>query len=188
MQMKKIFIIIVLSTLVLGTVFAQKKQPTGMRVEVAESETDHGDYSIFTYVDDDDTFGYYLSLARTSDFLGADEILGMQVKNIREVAIWLGATSTEAMETIGDILDLFDKDLGTTAEFRSRATMGSARLSDYINTNCVVEKKPLGGKRLQFFFPSGKKQAYAYLTKSVLKELRMNFKFDLKLHPKQHRK
>ena len=34
-----------------------------MRVEVAEAETDHGEYSIFTYKDSaaDDSFGYYLS-------------------------------------------------------------------------------------------------------------------------------
>ncbi|MBR1667750.1 MAG: hypothetical protein IJ693_05645 [Bacteroidaceae bacterium] len=44
-------------------------------MEVAEAETDHGDYSIFTYQDTDsvETFGYYLSLGRTTDFLGADK-------------------------------------------------------------------------------------------------------------------
>ena len=34
----------------------------------------------------------------------------------------------------------------------------------------------------------GKRQGRAYLSKSTLKELRMNFKIDIKLHPKQHRK
>ena len=46
----------------------------------------------------------------------------------------------------------------------------------------------LGGKRLQFFFPEGKHSSHAYLSKTVLKQLRMNFKIDIKLHPKQHRK
>ena len=47
-----------------------QKQPAGMRVEVAESETDNGEYSIFTYKDSeaDDSFGYYLSLGRVTDF------------------------------------------------------------------------------------------------------------------------
>ena len=48
--------------------------------------------------------------------------------------------------------------------------------------------KAFFGKRLQFLFPSGEHQARCYLPKSVLKELRMNFKLDIKLHPKQHRK
>ena len=32
------------------------------------------------------------------------------------------------------------------------------------------------------------RQGRAYLSKSTLKELRANFKIDIKLHPKQHRK
>ena len=72
---------------------AQKSQPAGMRVEVCDAETDHGEYSIFTYQDTDSvsTFGYYLSLGRTADFLGADEILGIQVQNIHEVTLRLFA-------------------------------------------------------------------------------------------------
>lgn len=185
--MKKVLITLMLSTFVLGIVCAQK-QPAGIRMEVAESESDHGDYSIFTYKDDDETFGYYLALSRTSNFLGADEVLGMQVKNIREVAIWLGATSDEALATVDDILALFDKDLGTTVDFRCRAVTGSGQLSDTVDSGCVVGKKPLGGKCLQFFFKSGKRETCASLTKTILKELRMGFKMDLKLHPKQHRK
>ena len=46
-----------------------QNQPAGMRVEVAESETDNGEYSILTYKDSeaDDSFGYYLSLGRVAD-------------------------------------------------------------------------------------------------------------------------
>ena len=46
MYMKKLLTMLLLSALALGTAHAQKKQPAGMRVEVAESETDHGEYSI----------------------------------------------------------------------------------------------------------------------------------------------
>ena len=174
----------------LGTAHAQKKQPAGMRVEVAESETDHGDYSIFTYkdTDEDDTFGYYLSLGRVADFLGADEFLGMEVKNLHEVTIRLGATTDEALAAIDTILDLYDKDLDTTAEFSGRAATNGFKLGEPVTTTCTLVKKALGGKRLQFLFPEGKRQGRAYLSKSTLKELRMNFKLDIKLHPKQHRK
>ena len=188
--MKRQLFILLLSTMTLGTASAQHNQPTGMRVEVAEAETDHGEYSIFTYQDSEDvgTFGYYLSLGRITDFLGADEILGMEVKNLHEVTIRLGATTNEALATIEAILELYDKDLDTTVEFPGRAATSGFRLGDPVTATCMVVRKPIGGKRMQFIFPEGKHQARAYLSKSVLKQLRTNFKFDIKLHPKQHRK
>ena len=180
---------LLLSMMALGTAYAQN-QPAGMRVEVAEAETDNGEYSIFTYKDSeaDDSFGYYLSLGRVADFLGADEILGMEVQNIHEVTIRLGSNTEEALATIGSILDLYDKDLDTTVEFKGRAATNGFKLGESVTTTCTVVKKMLGGKRLQFLFPEGKRQARAYLSKSTLKELRTGFKFDIKLHPKQHRK
>ena len=187
--MKKLLTMLLLSLLTLNTIQAQK-QPAGMRVEVAEAETDHGEYTIFTYkdTDADDSFGYYLSLGRVADFLGADEILGMEVKNIHEVTIHLGSNTQEAMATISSILDLFDKDIDTTVEFQGRAATSGFSLGEPVTTTCTVVKKIIGGKRLQFLFPEGKHQARAYLSKTVLKELRTNFKIDIKLHPKQHRK
>ena len=166
-----------------------QNQPAGMRVEVAEAETDHGEYTIFTYKDTDEdvSFGYYLSLGRVTDFLGADEIFGMEVQNIHEVTIRLGATTEEALATIGAILDLYGKDVDTTVEFQGRAATNGFQLGEPVTTTCMVVKKPLGGKRLQFLFPEGQRQGRAYLSKSTLKELRTNFKFDIRLHPKQHR-
>ena len=84
MNIKRLFLLL-FGTLMLSAAYAQMKQPAGMRVEVAEAETDNGDYSIFTYMDSDaaDSFGYYLSLGRVTDFLGSTEILGMEVKNIQ---------------------------------------------------------------------------------------------------------
>ena len=188
--MKKYFIWMLAAILTCGTANAQKNQPAGMRVEVCDAETDNGDYSIFTYKDsdEDNSFGYYMSLGRVADFLGADEILGMEVKNNHEVTIRLGATTDEALATIDSILDLYDKDLDTTTEFQGRAATNGLQLGAPVTTTCTVVKKTLGGKRLQFLFPEGKRQGRAYLSKSTLKELRMNFKIDIKLHPKQHRK
>ena len=187
--MRKILVMVAVAMMTAMSVNAQK-QPAGMRVEVADAETDHGEYSIFTYKDseEDDTFGYYLSLGRVADFLGADEILGMEVQNIHEVTIRLGATTDEALATIGTILDLYDKDVDTKADFQGRAATNGFQLGEPVTATCMVVKKPLGGKRLQFLFPEGKRQGRAYLSKSTLKELRTNFKIDIKLHPKQHRK
>ena len=176
--------------LMTATSMNAQKQPAGMRVEVAESETDNGEYSIFTYKDSeaDDSFSYYLSLGRVTDFLGADEILGVEIKNLHEVTIRLGATTDEALATIGTILDFYDKDVDTTIEFQGRAATSGLKLGEPVTTTCTVVKKALGGKRLQFLFPEGHRQGRAYLSKSTLKELRTNFKIDIKLHPKQHRK
>ena len=184
-------VVSVIFLLTLFTLPAQaQKQPAGMRVEVAEAETDNGDYTIFTYkdTDEEDSFGYYLSLGRVTDFLGADEILGMEVKNLHEVTIRLGGTTDEALATIGSMLDLYDKDVDTTVEFNGRAATNGFKLGEPVTSTCTVVKKTLGGKRLQFLFPEGERQARAYLSKSVLKELRTEFKFDIKLHPKQHRR
>lgn len=187
--MKRILLMVVVAVMTAYTAQAQK-QPAGMRIEVAEAETENGEYSIFTYkdTDADDSFGYYLSLGRVADFLGADEILGFEVQNIHEVTVCLGATTDEALATIDAILDLYDKDLETTVEFHGRAATNGFKLGEPVITTCTVVKKLLGGKRLQFLFPEGKRQARAYLSKSMLKTLRANLKIDIKLHPKQHRK
>ena len=187
--MRKLFVMAAVAMMTATGVNVQN-QPAGMRVEVAEAETDNGEYSIFTYkdADADGSFGYYLSLGRVTDFLGADEILGMQVQNIHEVTIHLGTTTDEALATIGSILELYYKDVDTTIEFQGRAATSGFRLGEPVTATCTVVKKALGGKRLQFLFPEGKRQGRAYLSKSTLKELRTNFKFDIKLHPKQHRK
>lgn len=163
--------------------------PVGMRMEIAESESDKGEYSIFTYMDEDGTFGYYLGLGRVTHLLGLirDDITDAAFDDIKETCICLGATSDEAFATLDAILDLFDKDVDTTMEFKGRASTGSERLGEPNTSTCVVQKKPLGGKRLEFLFNTSKHQAKTYLTKSVVKELRMEFKIDKKLHPKQHR-
>ena len=187
--MKRFLLMVAVAIMTAMSVQAQN-QPAGMRVEVADAETDNGEYSLFSYkdTDEDDSFGYYLSLGRVTDFLGADEILGMEVQNIHEVTIRLGATTDEALAAIDSILDLYDKDVDTTADFKGRAATNGLQLGDTLTTTCTVVKKTLGGKRLQFLFPSGKRQGRCYLSKSTLKELRTNFKIDIRLHPRQHRK
>ena len=181
---------LLLCAMTLAAAPAQKNFPVNVRMEVAEAETTNGDYSIFTYKDsaDDDSFGYYLSLGRTAALLGADEILGMVVQNVHEVAIRLGGTTSEALAAIDNIISLFDGDTGTTSQMVGRATTDGQRLGEQIEVTCTVEKKPLFGKRLRFQFAEGKKQAHVFLTKPMLRTLRSNMKIDMKLNPKHHRK
>ena len=180
--------ILLLCAITMGTAYAQN-QPVDMRFEVTEVEFDEDEYSIFTYKDSeaDDAFGYYLSLGRITKFLGADEILSLEVRNIYEVTIWLGATFEEAMATLGSMIDLYDQDVDTTVEFIGRASTNGFKLGEPATSTCTVMKKILVGKRLEFIFPVGKYQAVCYVPKSVLRDLRNNFKIDIKLHPSQHR-
>ena len=102
-----------LTVCALMTSLVVSAQPAGIRVEVAEQESDNAEYSIFTYKDSnaDSSFGYYLSVGRTKKFLGADEILGMEVKNLHEVTVWLGATTDEALTSIASLLALYKKEI-----------------------------------------------------------------------------
>ena len=186
--MKKKLIVLLLCAIAMGTAHAQN-QPVDMRMEVTEVEFDDDEFTIFTYKDSeaDDSFGYYLSLGRVTKFLGADIILDMEVLNIYEVAIWLGATADEALATIGTMIDLYDSDVNTVVEFSGRASTNSFKLGEPVTSTCIVVKRFLCGKRLQFLFPIGKYQAVCNVPKSVLKNLRTNFKIDIKLHPSQHR-
>lgn len=186
--MKKYLLIGIALVMAIVDVQAQKKQPANIRMEIIDLETDNSEYSIFTYKDNDDTFGYYLSLGKVTKGLGAirSDIIDMSFDSIKETCISLGSTYDEALATIDTILALFDQDFETTKEFQGRASTGSERLGEPNTTTCIVKKKPLGGKRLLFLFTCGNKQAEAYLSKSALKDLRTNLKLDKKLHPKHY--
>ena len=186
--MKKLILMAIAA--IMATIDIQAQDiPVGMRMEVAESESDHAEYSIFSYKDDENTFGYYLSLAKVTHILGLlrDDITDAAFDAIKETCICLGATYDEANATLDMILDLFDKDVDTRTELKSRAVTGSDRLGQFTTTACIVQKKALGGKRLQFVFTQGRHQAEAFVTKTIIKELRTSLKIDKKLHPKQHR-
>lgn len=185
---QKILLMVAVSMMTTATVNAQNI-PVGMRIEVAEVEQNNNEYSIFTYKDDDESFGYYLGLGHVFHIseLFLDNPTDMAFDHIDETCIWLGATADEAFATLDSILVLFDKEVDTKVEFRGRASTGSGRLGKPNATTCVVTKKMLGGKRLLFLFVSGKNQAETYLSKLAVKQLRMSFKVDRKLHPKQHR-
>jgi hypothetical protein len=51
MQMRKFLALAAVTMMTATGAMAQKSQPAGMRVEVCDAETDHGEYSIFTYQD-----------------------------------------------------------------------------------------------------------------------------------------
>ena len=130
--------------------------PAGMRKEIVEIEQDDHEYSLFSYKDADGTFGYYLSLGRVFPILEA-EIFGGQttISHVDETCLCLGATTEEALATIEQLLALLEEPVGTTAAFQCRRSSGGERLSVPDRANCVVVKRFLQGKRLNFQFVSG---------------------------------
>ena len=186
--MKRTILMVVAAILVTMSAGAQKIVP-GMRMEIGDEDRDHAEFSLFTYMDDDETFGYYLSLGRVTHYLGLirDDITDASIDGIKETCICLGGTYDEAYSALSNLLALYDQDEGTTTEFQSRASAGGERLGDATTTTCQVKKKGLGGKQLEFFFNSGDKKAHTYLPKQVVKDFRQDLKFDKKLHPKQHK-
>ena len=161
--MKRILTTIVLAC-VLTSAWAQDF-PAGMRNEIVEIEQNEDEYSLFTYKDEDGAFGYYLSLGRVFPILEA-EIFGGQtsLSHMDETCLCLGAEPA-----------------GTTAAFQCRRSSGGERLSVPDQANCVVVKRFLQGKRLNFQFVSGGRTADVDLTRSTLKALRWNLNLGKKL-------
>ena len=186
--MKKMFLMAVAAIMV--TMSAQAgKAVTGMRMEIGDSERDHAEYSLFTYMDDEESFGYYLSLGRVTHILGLirDDITDASFDDIRETCICLGGTYDEAYANVDRMNDLDEEDVETTVEYKSREAGRGDRLGDATTSTCIVKKKTLGGKQLMFLYAGGKHETHTWLPKQVVKDLRQDLKIDKKLHPKHHR-
>lgn len=183
--MKRILTIIALVIATLPA-FAQKQKntPAGMRMEIVEIEQDDNEYSIFTYKDDDGTFGYYLSLGHVYRLLEVtrNDETDFTLDHVNETCLWLGADAEEASATIETLLELFDAPLATIKEFPCRLSTGAERLGESSIASCSVVKRLLQGKRLCFMFQSGGHTVQADLTKSALKSLRVSFNLHKKMH------
>ena len=174
-----------------GTAQAQghKSHPVDVRMEIVELEDENNvntrSFGIFTYMDADSTFGYYMSLGTAETFL---EISGTFLPDIaigsyEEACIWLGATADEALSMLDSLLALYDRDVETTVELRGRACPPSIKLGGEVTIACTVKKKPLfGGHRLQLLYPCDGRMGETYLSKWNLKQLRNGLKLDKKLH------
>lgn len=183
--MKKVLLwaLTAITALTCNTFTASAKDiPTGMRMEIVEAEQDDNEFTIFTYKDEDGTMGYYMSLAwdfNISEIFDV-QILGGSLSHIDEVCLYLGGTADEALESLNSLMSLYDKDANTTVELPARLSTGADRLGDNTTVQCIVKKKFLGGKSLQFHFVSGKHTAKTNLGKSTFKFLRKGLELDMK--------
>ena len=184
--MKKILMwaVIAILTLSFDSFSASAKDVTGMRMEIAEVEEDDNEFSIFTYKDKDGTYGYYMSLGRVFRIMDLlfDGETNTSFDHVDEVCLCLGGTAEQALTSLDLLLSYFDEDVNTIAEFPARMSTGAERLGDLTIIHCVVKKKFLKGKYLQFNFVSGKHSAEADLSKSTVKFLKKALEFDMKRH------
>jgi hypothetical protein len=181
--MKRILILFAFALFSFAAV-AQNQQ-AGVRYEVTEVSANDAFYSIFTYVDDEGTFGYYLSLGRVDEKFSIASVRGtFSYSDFDETCLCLGATRAEAFASLDTLLALYDREAGTAIALPARMATGNLKLGQYVDITCEVHKKVFGGKRLWFYFPSGDgKVGEAYLNKSGVKQLRWGLKVDKKLHP-----
>ena len=167
-----------------------KNHPVDIRMEFYNLENDDNvdkkTFSLFTYLDADSTFGYYLGLGTAETFLelsiGSSEF---SFGDFKEASIYLGTTNDEACATLESILALYDQDLETTTRFEGRACTAGPKMAGPVTVTCTVKKKPLsifGGKRLEFLYPCDDRTAQTFLLKSELKQIRNGLTFDKKLH------
>ena len=178
--MKRIIAITALAC-VLTSAWAQD-YPAGLRREVVEIEQNEDTYSLFSYKDEDGTFGYYLSLRHETPDLEI-ELFGIQgaIPHVDETCLCLGATKDEVLSTLDSLLALTDKEPGTTATFPCRRTSLTERLTVPDTAECVVVKPFLMSKRLRFQFDHDGKTAEVDLSRSTLKSLRWSVDLDKKL-------
>lgn len=182
--MKRIITTLVLALVAVFAIAQNRDIPAGIRMEVTEAgEDDEREYSIFTYKDEDGTFGYYLSLGREFKLL---EILSddssSSLSHLDEACLWLGKTADEAAATLDSFLDLLDEPVGTVKEFPCRLTNGAEKLTDHSTAVCFIVKRFLQGKRLCFHFTAGRHTGEVDLTKSAIKSLRWSFNLARKIH------
>ena len=183
-NMKRIFLSLAIAFTALFA-YAQN-QPAGIRMELTEVGEDNNEFSIFTYKDEDGTFGYYLSVSYSFNILEIfTDDSNSSFSHIDETCLWLGANADEVRATFDTLTTLLEAAPGTVAQFPCRLSTGADRLAGPATVNAVVVKRFLQGKRLNFQFVSGGHTADADLTRGALKSLRWNFDLAMKLHPEK---
>ena len=178
----------ILTTLVLAFAavfaFAQDRDiPAGMRMEITSIEDDDDQFSLFTYKDEDGTFGYYLSLGHEFNLLEIFESdLFSSLSHMDEVCLYLGDSPEAVLNTLDGYLAMLDEETGTTFEIPCRLTNGAEKLTERSTATGIVVKRFLQRKRLCLNFTIGDRSAEADMTKSGIKSIRWNFELARKLN------
>ena len=184
--MKRIFLSLAIAFTTLFAYAQNQNQPAGIRMELTEVDDNDNEFSIFTYKDDDGTYGYYLSVSHAINILEIfTDDSNASFSHFDETLLCLGANADEARTTLAKLLLLLDEPAGTITQLPSRLSTGADRLGAPGTVNVAVVKPLILGKRLRFQFFTGNHSAEATLTRPTLKTLISSFNFALKLHPEQ---
>ena len=160
--------------------------PAGMRMECASVEEDDNVFTIFSYKDNDGTFGYYLGIGREVDLLEIfrdDDLSGVSLGHMDEVCLPMGETIAEAVVFLNSLKELREKDPGTTVVFPCRLTAGAEQLSVPGTATAVVVDRWFQAQRICFHFQSGRHSAEVDLTRSTIKSLQALFGLYRNMHP-----
>lgn len=146
--------------------YAQRDIPAGASMEVASTEGNDNEMTLYKVKDKEGNPSFYLSVSHvlvTSEY----ELFGIESSFSASDGslLWFGTTSEEAMANLDALLELFDQPDGQQMEFT--CLDGSKIL-------CTLHKGFLG-KHLSIGNTS--------VTKSNIKSLKTSFKISKKLHP-----
>lgn len=164
--------------------------PAGVRMEIAgagesDNEYEENQFQVFAYKDDDGTVGYYLSLGHSTNILKIfrDDVSDFSFGSFDEACLYMGSTMQDAFGFLDKLEEMLESAPGTAAEFPCRLTAGAERLGESGTATCVVIKRFLQAKRLNFLFRSGDRTGEVDMARSVIKTLRFGLNVYQKLHP-----
>lgn len=159
--------------------------PAGMRMECASVEEDDNVFSVFSYKDNNGTFGYYLGFGREVELMDIlrGDITDLSLSHRDEACLYMGETAEEAAAFLDSLKELREKDPGTTVVFPCRLTAGAEQLSVPSTATAVVVDRLFQAQRICFHFQSGSHSAETDLTRSTIKSLQALFSLYRNLHP-----
>ena len=116
----------------------------------------------------DGATGYYLALGAPDRIPGAYIVFDQ----FAQTCIFLGNSPSDALKSIDDIIAMFGKSSGTSADFPARLAVGETFIA-YGKSSCVVKSRFLQDKRLIFFYEHDAYVTETYLSRETAKSVRL---------------
>jgi len=177
--MKKIFSLIILLTLSAGVFAQESKIPVIKEITTIEQEDSDTYLELFS-MEKDGQLQYYLNVGN----LGiGDEIIQVNFDPLFKLFIPLGGTLAEAMETLGQMQDLFKQPKGTSIEMD--CCFSPTFPTDKLEKAKVTYRKPLLSRMLEFSLERDGYIRATTVSKSDLSAVVSGAKFYRKIHPKE---
>ena len=152
--------------------YAQNLRPGIPNMLVMDS---NGHFNIIEYVDDDGTYGIYLTVGSSyKHVISKTETSTTTISDREEVSILMGRTYEEVMPFLDNLLAMLEAEPGLTTQFTARLSP-FIKLHEPVPATCMVVKPFLKSKRLVFMFPGLIRLAHVYMPKWAINSLRYSF-------------